>query len=217
MVHSPVSVSRPDLDGAHHRRRDDVLIEKTQLRVRQLARNPIFGEVAGGGRKTGLAETDTDPEPPARVTMPGDGGTALALNLGADAGRRSWWASAFEMLYSDSMPIPRGDHLKWAVPPGLALALLLGVPQVLVRLAHVQTFFPLLAEIERPLRWIERMIWPQQWTFYTPYTTIHNGPPDWLASVLFWGWWILVPFAVGAGIGEAVRLTVGHLSRNQAG
>ena len=53
MVHSPVSVSRPDLDGAHHRRRDDVLIEKTQLRVRQLARNPIFGEVAGGGRKQG--------------------------------------------------------------------------------------------------------------------------------------------------------------------
>jgi hypothetical protein len=53
MVHSPVSVSRPDLDGVHHRRRDDVLIEKTQLQVRQLARNPIFEEVAGGGRKTG--------------------------------------------------------------------------------------------------------------------------------------------------------------------
>jgi len=28
MVHSPVSVSRPDLDGVHHRWRDDVLIEK---------------------------------------------------------------------------------------------------------------------------------------------------------------------------------------------
>jgi hypothetical protein len=38
MVHSPVSVSRPDLDGVHHRRRDDVLIEKNQIRVRQRAR-----------------------------------------------------------------------------------------------------------------------------------------------------------------------------------
>ena len=54
MVHSPVSVSRPDLDGVHHRWRDDVLIEKTQLRVRQLARNPIFGEVAGGVGKRGF-------------------------------------------------------------------------------------------------------------------------------------------------------------------
>jgi hypothetical protein len=107
--------------------------------------------------------------------------------------------------------------MKWVVLPGLALALLVGVSQVSVRWAHLDTFFPLLAEIERPLRWIERMIWPQQWTFYTPYATIHNGPPYWLASVLFWGWWILVPFAVGACIGEAVRVTVAHLSKNQAG
>ena len=116
------------------------------------------------------------------------------------------------------MELVRREHIKWIVPPGLILALLVSLSEIIVRWVHIDALFPLLDDIERPLRWIERLIWPNQWTFYTPYTTIHKGdPPDWLASALFWGWWILVPFAVGAVIGEAVRFTLARVSRNHAG
>jgi hypothetical protein len=116
------------------------------------------------------------------------------------------------------MQIMRREHIKWTVPPGLILALIVSLSRVIERWVHVDPLFPLLDDIERPLRWIQRVIWPRQSTFYTPFaTTIYNGPPDWLASILFWGWWILVPFAVGASIGEVVRFTVARFSRNHTG
>jgi hypothetical protein len=116
------------------------------------------------------------------------------------------------------MQIIGREHIKWNVLPGLILALLVSLSRVIVQRVHLDPLFPLLEYIERPLRWIERLIWPRQSTFYTPYATIiYNGPPDWLAPALFWGWWILVPFAVGACIGEVVRLTLSRISRNHAG
>lgn len=116
------------------------------------------------------------------------------------------------------MQIIGREHIKWNVLPGLILALLVSLSGVIVRWVHVEPLFPLLRDIERPLRWIQRVIWPRQSTFYTPYATIvYHGPPDWLQSVLFWSWWILVPFAVGACIGEVVRFTFARISRNHAG
>lgn len=116
------------------------------------------------------------------------------------------------------MQIMRREHIKWTVPPGLILALMVSLSRVIVRWVHVDPHFPLLDHIECPLRSIQRGIWPRQSTFYTPYTTIiYNGPPDWLASVPFWDWWILVPFAFGAWIGEVVRFTVARFSRNHTG
>ena len=116
------------------------------------------------------------------------------------------------------MQLVRREHIKWTVPPGLILALLVSLSEIIVRWVHIDPLFPLLDDIERPLRWIERLIWPHQWTFYTPYATSHKGgPPDWLASALFWSWWILLPFAVGAFIGEAVRFTVARISSSHAG
>src|SRR6516225_4088567 len=101
------------------------------------------------------------------------------------------------------------EHIKWNALPGLILALLVSLSEVIVRWVHLDPLFPLLEYIERPLRWIEGLIWPRQSTFYTPYATIiYEGPPDWLAPALFWGWWILVPFAAGAWIGEVLRLTL---------
>jgi hypothetical protein len=86
--------------------------------------------------------------------------------------------------------------MKWAVLPGLILALLANLFQLLGRWAFVDPVS--VYNTERPLRWIERLIWPQQWIFYTPYTTasdrvagvpptVQNGPPDWLALVFFLG------------------------------
>ena len=57
-------------------------------------------------------------------------------------------------------------HIKWNVVPGLMLALLVSLSEVIVRWVHVDPLFPLLEYIERPLRWIERLIWPRQSTFY---------------------------------------------------
>jgi hypothetical protein len=115
------------------------------------------------------------------------------------------------------MQIIGREHIKWNVLPGLILALLVSLSGVIVRWVHVEPLFPLLRDIELPLRWIQRVIWPRQSTFYTPYATIvYHGPPDWLQSVLFWSWWILVPFAVGACIGEVVRFTFARISRNHA-
>lgn len=115
------------------------------------------------------------------------------------------------------MQIVGREHIKWNVLPGLILALIVSLSEVIVRWVHVEPLFPLLDDIERPLRRIERLIRPRQWTFYTPFATIHNGPPDWLVSALFWAWWILVPFAVGACIGELVRFTFARIYRNHAG
>ena len=116
------------------------------------------------------------------------------------------------------MQIVGRDHIKWNVLPGLILALLVSLSGVIVRRFRVEPLFPLLGDVEWPVRWIQRVIWPRQSTFYTPYATIvYNGPPEWLQSVLFWSWWILVPFAVGACIGEVVRFTLARISRNHVG
>jgi hypothetical protein len=63
--------------------------------------------------------------------------------------------------------------MKWAVLPGLILALLANLFQLLGRWAFVDPVS--VYNTERPLRWIERLIWPQQWIFYTPYNGIRQG------------------------------------------
>lgn len=104
------------------------------------------------------------------------------------------------------MQLATRERIKWTVLPGLLLAFLVSLAEVTVRWAHVDPLFPVLDAFEGQLRWIETLIWPHQWTLFSPTgRAILNGPPDWLAFVLFWGWWVLVPFAVGACVGEAVR------------
>ena len=81
----------------------------------------------------------------------------------------------------------------------------------------VDPLFPGLDAFEGRLRWIETLIWPRQWTLLSATgRAILDGPPDWLAFVLFRGWWVLAPFAVGACVGEAVRVTLARFSSSHA-
>ena len=79
------------------------------------------------------------------------------------------------------MQLIRREQIKWTVSPGLVLALLMSLSEVIVRWVHIDQLFPLLDDIERPLRWIEQAIWARQWTFYTPYD--HSQRPTRLACI----------------------------------
>ena len=55
-----------------------------------------------------------------------------------------------------------------------------------------------------PVDWVERWLWPNRWTFYTPHASIVVGVPVWFSvsarfiwlTLFFWGLWLLVQSGV---------------------
>ena len=99
---------------------------------------------------------------------------------------------------------------KLSILTGISFAALALLSAAFRNILHIDSPIPWLDKAVDamlvPLQRLEDLIWPNQWTFYTPHTTVvGRTAPEWMIAATHWLWLLAAPFAIGFYLAKIVQ------------